>query len=582
MLVYMKTNATPPFFNRISSKISLSFLIVVIFSGIAFYFINRDFSQKMLEQIMKKELESTKTSFENLQKNDTTILMSTLAAIKQDPAIRKTYLSKDREKLYEYVSPLFAELRDNYNITHWYFILPDGTTFLRVHQKDLYGDAINRSTFIKSRDTQGPAAGIELGKTAYALRAVVPYYDEDGTLIGYLELASGVDHLLSILKKETNNEFTIIADKKYLNREDWRSVRETSGLRDSWNDIGEKYLSLGSTIEDGIDSPCFSEENIEKAEKGENVFQHIQDKKEVYQCIGFVFDNVSGQHSSSIFALLNVTDHVVFLTQTQRTVLGALALLLAASVLVGWAISRYLSQPIKRLSRIAEVIASGDFDVRADIVTNDEVGQLSRNFNVMTDKLIEVRKYPEGIIRSMADNLVLVGNDGNIKEVNQATLDLLGYTKEELLGGSVEKIIAPASGAGTDPAGALMNRIFAETKMSGVCTMEDTFKTKDGTYIPMSVSCSIMRGENHAVVGMVMVAKDVRAAHAAEEKLKASEQRLRVANQGLEDSQRQLEVKIAELEKFNKLVVGRELKMAELKKENEELKRKLEGGGTQG
>ena len=40
-------------------------------------------------------------------------------------------------------------------------------------------------------------------------------------------------------------------------------------------------------------------------------------------------------------------------------------------------------------------------------------------------------------------------------------------------------------------------------------------------------------------------------------------------------SKEDMEMRMQEIEKLNKLMVGRELKMIELKKENEELKKKL-------
>jgi hypothetical protein len=44
----------------------------------------------------------------------------------------------------------------------------------------------------------------------------------------------------------------------------------------------------------------------------------------------------------------------------------------------------------------------------------------------------------------------------------------------------------------------------------------------------------------------------------------------------LEKTKKVMETKVAQLEQINKLMVGRELKMAEMKKEIEELKKKLD------
>lgn len=522
---------------------------------------------------MEKEVDTAEGIFHHLLEDDTKTLSAVLEVIIHEPVIQRLYKEKEREKLYAYTHVLFEELKNKHGITHWSFILPDGHTFLRVHENAMYGDEIKRSTFFKARDTQKTASGLELGKTAYALRTVMPYYDNDGELIGYLELGEEIDHILNVLKKETTNEFVLIADKKYLNREDWSSARKLAGKEDTWDKVGGEHLILDSTTESISSGACFNEDNLEGVEEGEHLFQRIQEDDKTYQCGGFSFNDEGDRHSGAVLALLDVSSHFAIFNKAQKTTIAILLTLFVVFIAFSWILVRRLVRPINRLARIAEVVASGDFDVRADIRTGDEIEFLAQNFNKMTDNLVEVRKYPEGIIHSMADSLILVDSNGTIKEINQATLDLLGYEKHELFGGSMEKLmIIPITG----------ERPFLEkmglektVREGGVCNIDTSFKAKDGTEIAMNISCAIMKGESGEVVGVVFVGKDVRLTREAEGKLKLSEYQLRTVNQELETSQKLLQAKLAELERFNKVVVGRELKMAEIKKENDELKRRL-------
>ena len=70
------------------------------------------------------------------------------------------------------------------------------------------------------------------------------------------------------------------------------------------------------------------------------------------------------------------------------------------------------------------------------------------------------------------------------------------------------------------------------------------------------------------MLGVFAAARDVTAQREAEGKV--AEQRSRE-----EQRARELE-RLAELERFQKLTVGRELKMIELKKENEDLRKRLD------
>lgn len=67
----------------------------------------------------------------------------------------------------------------------------------------------------------------------------------------------------------------------------------------------------------------------------------------------------------------------------------ALSVLLVLGGVCIYALSRYITRPISRLGRTAKRIADGDFELRSSNSSNDEIGQLARDFNRMADKLVE-------------------------------------------------------------------------------------------------------------------------------------------------------------------------------------------------
>ena len=60
-------------------------------------------------------------------------LASALKTLSYDENIKNVYLKNDRDELYNITFPLLKSLKDNFNITHLYFINKEGTCFLRVH-----------------------------------------------------------------------------------------------------------------------------------------------------------------------------------------------------------------------------------------------------------------------------------------------------------------------------------------------------------------------------------------------------------------------------------------------------------------
>ncbi|MBN2470858.1 MAG: HAMP domain-containing histidine kinase [Anaerolineae bacterium] len=70
-----------------------------------------------------------------------------------------------------------------------------------------------------------------------------------------------------------------------------------------------------------------------------------------------------------------------------RHLLLAAALVVPLATLIGWVISRNLSQPIMRLTHATEQMAEGDLSTRVQIDRADELGQLSTAFNGMAAQI---------------------------------------------------------------------------------------------------------------------------------------------------------------------------------------------------
>jgi two-component system, OmpR family, sensor histidine kinase BaeS len=64
---------------------------------------------------------------------------------------------------------------------------------------------------------------------------------------------------------------------------------------------------------------------------------------------------------------------------------GLAAVVLAA--LVGWLVSRRLTQPLLAITDASDRMAGGDLAARADVEQSDEIGRLARSFNVMAGRV---------------------------------------------------------------------------------------------------------------------------------------------------------------------------------------------------
>ncbi|MFC7366487.1 MULTISPECIES: sensor histidine kinase [Bhargavaea] len=77
------------------------------------------------------------------------------------------------------------------------------------------------------------------------------------------------------------------------------------------------------------------------------------------------------------------------ISELNRYLLWAMLASLAASLLLGWALSAFHVKRLKRLRNAASHVASGDYSVRVPSSKVDEIGELSADFNGMAERLEE-------------------------------------------------------------------------------------------------------------------------------------------------------------------------------------------------
>ncbi len=442
---------------KIRYKLPATFLIFAIALTALFYLAGLRNQDIAFRHIAREHLAEVKDSFNTLEEGDTRMLFGTLLAISQDPAIKAAYLEKDRDRLFARVWPLFNSLRGKTGITDFYFILPDGHVFLRMHDKGLYGDMVKGTSFLEARETKKPAWGIDLGKTAFALRVVTPYF-RDGRLIGYLELAEGINHFLKYLKDRTMNEFSIVAAKRFINRQDWASVRRAEGLRDNWNDL-KNHVIVGGTGGGKLVADCFTEESIRGVEAGRGVLKQVQNGRQTYMCGGFSLDSAGGKHIGYILTLTDITAHVALARHANRILLGMAALFFLITFSAGVVISRFITLPLRKFAEAARAIGRGNLDRRANVSSTDELGELAVAFNEMAEKRKQMEQHLKGheedlerLVESRAEQLraseeryrtmvetaqegiIIVGANERITFANESMARMLDHQKEELPG----------------------------------------------------------------------------------------------------------------------------------------------------
>lgn len=119
-------------------------------------------------------------------------------------------------------------------------------------------------------------------------------------------------------------------------------------------------------------------------------------------------------------------------TALKKTFAINILLLLSFILFLGFYFSRRLTKPLEILTRTSKKIIEGDMSVRAEVLSEDELGVLARSFNQMADNLIQSNK------RSQEDNLRLAIKvmeeeelTKDLEETKGAILNILDDLKKE-------------------------------------------------------------------------------------------------------------------------------------------------------
>jgi PAS domain S-box-containing protein len=120
---------------------------------------------------------------------------------------------------------------------------------------------------------------------------------------------------------------------------------------------------------------------------------------------------------------------------------------------------------------------------------------------------------------------------GRILMVNQTECDMLGYTREELIGRLIFDFIAEDERAAAQRA--VRDRMAGDTTQQFV---ERTYVTRDGRKLALAIENRAIRDASGRIVGMRSTAQDVSWRRRAEADLVASERRVRALFEGIEDA----------------------------------------------
>jgi signal transduction histidine kinase len=280
----------------------------------------------------------------------------------------------------------------------------------------------------------------------------------------------------SVLAAENMVKWLVRADKALLDASEYEAASETAALNDIkelfvpftenrdlffyWYDHAVRSVSVPSqeTLLDSIQT-AYRQYTVladsMTARIGQGAFREAKQ---------YYYENVR-PHSDSIQVLclrlfeINqaAMDNVVPRPHalSNHVAYGAMMtsiITVALSIIAMLWITRVFVTPAEELTERVKQIGAGKLDLKIDVLSDDEVGQLSREFNKMTerlkrfeqmniDKIISEKRKSEAIVESISDGLIVTDASMNILHMNRVIAELCEVRQGPVIGAPLGSVI---------------------------------------------------------------------------------------------------------------------------------------------
>ena len=223
-----------------------------------------------------------------------------------------------------------------------------------------------------------------------------------------------------------------------------------------------------------------------------------------------------------------------------------LAVLAVAAVGLSRLLQRALTRPLLQLADTVEQVRTReDYSARATIRTRDEIGLLAEGFNLMLAgieqrdrRIAEQAAFQQAVLDNAGVSIIGTDAEGTIRTFNTAAERWLGYRRDEAVGKLTPVAIHdPAElarratrlsrtlGRAVEPGFELLAELCRTTPSA----LEWTYVKKDGTRFPVFLVVSALRAADGRPIGFCGIATDLTERKAAEEAVRSSEERMRLA-----------------------------------------------------
>ncbi|MBU1566151.1 MAG: HAMP domain-containing protein [Proteobacteria bacterium] len=128
----------------------------------------------------------------------------------------------------------------------------------------------------------------------------------------------------------------------------------------------------------------------------------------IFLVVWLAVDKLAAKYFMELMKIYDVSPndiHQMFLTSIHQYLVWASLAALGLAFILSFLLTRRVLRPLSQMTSITKAMAAGNFSLRAEITTSDEVGQLGIAFNNMADRLGKIEQLRKTMVADVAHEL---------------------------------------------------------------------------------------------------------------------------------------------------------------------------------
>jgi diguanylate cyclase (GGDEF)-like protein/PAS domain S-box-containing protein len=479
---------------NIRIKLLVPFIIALVLVFVSAQYILYAFQREQQQRQLNETSQHLHEQFNHQLQQDSEHFRHSIALMLRPQGALQAWKQQDSAALRKHCQPFFHQLESTLQLQQLDFYTVDGDRFLGLGEQSTTTDQAPsgqqpRSASLRTAMASNQlASGIETDAAGQLLHRLVIPWQQNGELLGYLQLGKALDHTIHKLTELHHTPIIISSESS--------SDKPASVLIQTMEQAPAELLRL-----------------IQQGESYKNRIITLNQQR--YLLSGFTLQDLQQNNIARLSFLYNIEQQL----QSRQQILFSM---LVFFTLIGLAVSLFY---FIYSGRVAQALKASYQKLKLEVSQHKQTEQeLIQNKNVLEQLVIErnksltesKRRY-QTLFDKSADALILLNDDGFV-DCNQATLDMFGYKSKSELYKLHPSSISPEFQPDGEASSVKADRMVEKALQDGSHCFEWQHQRKNGETFPAEVILTVIPSREEQLVHAIV--RDISERKKAEEEIR--------------------------------------------------------------